>query len=91
VLTGITRWRHTLDVKGADWQRLISYLTGLPAPESARPPLYSDGLVVMIAGEAKRSGPAVRPPEDATLQSQPELRNWTADVESRIHRLADAK
>lgn len=66
--TGTARWNHVVGVKGADWKRVITYMTGLPAPPSARPPLYHSGRVCLIVSEVKRFGPAIRPPDQATFR-----------------------
>ena len=47
---------------------MISYFTGMPAADNARPPLEYAGLVCVVVGEAKRLGPMIRPPEEATIQ-----------------------
>jgi outer membrane protein assembly factor BamB len=66
--TGTERWKHVVAANGGDWKRAISYMTGLPAPASARPPLYHNGRVCLLISEAKRFGPQVRSPNQATFK-----------------------
>jgi outer membrane protein assembly factor BamB len=66
--TGATRWRQRLDVEGADWLRLVSYLTALPSPDGMRPPLHHDGRLCVIVGEANRIGPVHKAPKEVTIR-----------------------